>query len=334
MGVSRSSLREALRALAMVGVVEMRHGDGTYLTSLETEHAAAAGVARAVALATARWRSCSRRASSSSPAWRRSRRTEFLMRRPPNCVRALTTSAAALDDAEAFMWADIELHALIAKAAENAVLRRLLDSIASMGIASRRRTGRLAAVREQSARDHREIAAAIAAHDAEAAHAAMLRHLENVERAVTWMIERPGKIVAIGLNYMDHAKESGTEPPKRPLVFAKFPTVGDQPRGADPDPAQADRARGLGGRAGRDHRPRGDPRVREGRALLRARLHGRQRRLGARPAVRRRAVGAREEPGHVLPARPEGGRARRPAEPEARHARQRRDDAGLQHRRR
>ena len=65
------------------------------------------------------------------------------------------------------------------------MLCRLLDSIASMGIASRRRTGRLAAVREQSARDHREIAAAIAARDAEAAHAAMLRHLENVERAVT-----------------------------------------------------------------------------------------------------------------------------------------------------
>jgi 5-carboxymethyl-2-hydroxymuconate isomerase len=39
------------------------------------------------------------------------------------------------------------------------------------------------------------------------------------------MIERPGKIVAIGLNYMDHAKESGTEPPERPLVFAKFPTA-------------------------------------------------------------------------------------------------------------
>ena len=37
MGVSRSSLREALRALAMLGVAEMRHGDGTYLTSLEPD---------------------------------------------------------------------------------------------------------------------------------------------------------------------------------------------------------------------------------------------------------------------------------------------------------
>jgi 5-carboxymethyl-2-hydroxymuconate isomerase len=34
----------------------------------------------------------------------------------------------------------------------------------------------------------------------------------------------PGKIVAIGLNYLDHIRESGAEPPARPLVFAKFPS--------------------------------------------------------------------------------------------------------------
>ncbi|HET6550324.1 MAG TPA: fumarylacetoacetate hydrolase family protein [Solirubrobacter sp.] len=39
------------------------------------------------------------------------------------------------------------------------------------------------------------------------------------------MIERPGKIVAIGLNYMDHVRESKAEAPKRPLIFAKFPTA-------------------------------------------------------------------------------------------------------------
>jgi 2-keto-4-pentenoate hydratase/2-oxohepta-3-ene-1,7-dioic acid hydratase in catechol pathway len=39
------------------------------------------------------------------------------------------------------------------------------------------------------------------------------------------MIERPGKIVAIGLNYMDHVRESGAEAPMKPLVFAKFPTA-------------------------------------------------------------------------------------------------------------
>jgi 5-carboxymethyl-2-hydroxymuconate isomerase len=35
---------------------------------------------------------------------------------------------------------------------------------------------------------------------------------------------RPGKIVAIGLNYLDHVRETGMQRPERPLVFAKFPS--------------------------------------------------------------------------------------------------------------
>lgn len=34
----------------------------------------------------------------------------------------------------------------------------------------------------------------------------------------------PEKIVAIGLNYLDHARESGMEPPKKPLFFSKYPS--------------------------------------------------------------------------------------------------------------
>jgi len=37
-------------------------------------------------------------------------------------------------------------------------------------------------------------------------------------------VGRPGKIVAIGLNYMDHCRETHTQPPTRPLVFTKFTT--------------------------------------------------------------------------------------------------------------
>ena len=35
---------------------------------------------------------------------------------------------------------------------------------------------------------------------------------------------RPGKILCIGLNYMDHCREQHIEPPDRPTLFAKFPT--------------------------------------------------------------------------------------------------------------
>jgi len=35
-------------------------------------------------------------------------------------------------------------------------------------------------------------------------------------------IERPGKIVCVGLNYRDHAEEQGTALPEAPLLFAKW----------------------------------------------------------------------------------------------------------------
>lgn len=35
---------------------------------------------------------------------------------------------------------------------------------------------------------------------------------------------RPGKIVAVGQNYMDHIREQGGEPPGIPVLFPKFPS--------------------------------------------------------------------------------------------------------------
>jgi 2-keto-4-pentenoate hydratase/2-oxohepta-3-ene-1,7-dioic acid hydratase in catechol pathway len=37
-------------------------------------------------------------------------------------------------------------------------------------------------------------------------------------------VPRPGKVLAIGLNYRDHAEESGQPIPPRPVVFSKMPT--------------------------------------------------------------------------------------------------------------
>ena len=38
-------------------------------------------------------------------------------------------------------------------------------------------------------------------------------------------IDRPGKIVCVGLNYRDHAEEQGVELPEEPLLFAKWPNT-------------------------------------------------------------------------------------------------------------
>ena len=37
-------------------------------------------------------------------------------------------------------------------------------------------------------------------------------------------LPRPGKLVAVGLNYFDHAREGGVEPPAEPMLFTKFTT--------------------------------------------------------------------------------------------------------------
>ena len=49
------------------------------------------------------------------------------------------------------------------------------------------------------------------------------RPLSSVRLAAP--VPDPGKIVAIGLNYADHAAEGNVAVPKAPLIFAKFPTT-------------------------------------------------------------------------------------------------------------
>jgi 2-keto-4-pentenoate hydratase/2-oxohepta-3-ene-1,7-dioic acid hydratase in catechol pathway len=47
--------------------------------------------------------------------------------------------------------------------------------------------------------------------------------LPSVSGRIGAPIARPGKVVCIGLNYSDHAAETGQAPPPRPVVFLKDP---------------------------------------------------------------------------------------------------------------
>lgn len=48
-------------------------------------------------------------------------------------------------------------------------------------------------------------------------------HLSEVDENTRWgaCVARPGKVICIGLNFSDHAKESGMKPPKEPIIFQK-----------------------------------------------------------------------------------------------------------------
>jgi 2-keto-4-pentenoate hydratase/2-oxohepta-3-ene-1,7-dioic acid hydratase in catechol pathway len=62
-------------------------------------------------------------------------------------------------------------------------------------------------------------------------------------------ISRPGKIVCVGLNYLDHAQEGGMELPKAPLLFSKWPNtlIGDgEPIVLPPEATEVDYEAELG----------------------------------------------------------------------------------------
>jgi 2-keto-4-pentenoate hydratase/2-oxohepta-3-ene-1,7-dioic acid hydratase in catechol pathway len=48
--------------------------------------------------------------------------------------------------------------------------------------------------------------------------------ISSSEAGIDAPVPRPGKVLAIGLNYRDHAEESGQAIPQRPIVFTKAPT--------------------------------------------------------------------------------------------------------------
>lgn len=72
----------------------------------------------------------------------------------------------------------------------------------------------------------------LAAGSAALAHAAALAHGETQAQATYAIretrllapVNRPGKIIAVGLNYRDHAIETKQEIPTSPVIFAKFPS--------------------------------------------------------------------------------------------------------------
>ena len=146
-------------------------------------------------------------------------------------------------------------------------------------------------------------------------------------RSSSWPpVTDPDKIVCLGLNYRDHAAESGLALPKAPMLFAKFRNslTGPDAPIVLPSPRRAVRLRGRAG--GRDRPPRQGHRGR-GRARARRGRDGLQRRHRARRPARDVAVDGRQGDRHVRAVRARAGharRARRPAGPRDPRPRERR----------
>lgn len=180
MQVSRPSLREALRALSIMNIIEIRQGDGTYVTSLEPEllvehldFVFSLSDTTIIELFKAR-----RIVEVGLAAMAAEQITDEEIAKLEDC---LTHSIENVDNHAAFLQADVELHETIVDAARNPFLKRFMASIYHLGRASRSRTVEIPGVVNQVVEDHRAIVAAMKARDPEKARQAMLQHLNNVE---------------------------------------------------------------------------------------------------------------------------------------------------------
>ena len=115
---------------------------------------------------------------------------------------------------------------------------------------------------------------------------AIAAELTLAESRLLAPVRAPDKVLAIGLNYADHAEESGATPPASPVTFVKTTNsiIGpdDKIRYSKDDSTQVDYEAELG----RGHRSGRPARHRERCPRLCPRVYGVQRRVGARRPVR------------------------------------------------
>ena len=182
-GVSRPSVRAGLRSLAAMGVVQTRHGAGTFITdgppALVNE---ALGLLAALhGIGYDRLFEARRVLEVGSAALSAERATgEQIMVMSDE----ITGMYAALNDPQTFLLHDVRFHRAVALGANNPVLGALIEMVASLHYEQRRVTVERARDQlRESADMHRRIYQAIRARDPEGARAAMDEHLRLAQAA-------------------------------------------------------------------------------------------------------------------------------------------------------
>jgi len=182
LGVSRSSVRDAIRSLELKGLLEPRQGIGTVVCSPDA--------APANPLATALLE-------------KRKMVAELLdvrnMIEPPLAGRAalhvsrdeiaemeeiLVRQEAKVRGGELGIDEDSEFHYNIALASDNSAVLKIVDVLMDLLRETRERTLQVEGRQEKSLAGHHRILSALKRGDAEAAEAAMRRHLQEVESIV------------------------------------------------------------------------------------------------------------------------------------------------------
>ena len=183
LGVSRSSIRDAIRSLELIGMVEPRQGAGTVVREIS-----ASSVVTPIATVLTH----QRQAVSELLDFRK-------MLEPPLASRAATHASPEemeemeqilarqeekLSRGELAVEEDSEFHYSVAMASENSVVLKVLDVLMDLLRDTRERSLQVEGRPQKSLAGHRRVLAAIKRRDPAGAEIAMRRHIQDVEQIV------------------------------------------------------------------------------------------------------------------------------------------------------
>jgi len=189
LGASRNTVREAVRALVTTRVLDVRRGDGTFVTSLRPElllagiGAAAELFQEGFSLELIGVRRILEPAATAMAALRIDQETLTAL---GNCL----ASMQAADSEDELLRFDTEFHAMVAASAGNETLASMLGGLSSRTLRARVWRGVLEA--DSTARtiaQHADILRALAARDPALAEAAALVHVANTEASLRQVLE-------------------------------------------------------------------------------------------------------------------------------------------------
>lgn len=182
LGVSKASLREGLQKLSVMGLIDLRQGLGTIVTTPSLSNFIKLLSPRLVSMG-----------SSLSDLFKARRcietftAAEAALNRDPKSVTRMRSLLGEMDqamqsgDTEAFSRADVKFHKAITKAAGNQVLEETLNVITELILFHENLIHRIPGGIERSARFHLQIFEAITEGKPDAAREAMEKHIEDVK---------------------------------------------------------------------------------------------------------------------------------------------------------
>jgi len=176
--VSRTAVREAIKALREKGLVEIRLGRGTFVTNSATgavRHSL--GLLLKIENGFIKLTEVREILEPEIAALAATRITEENIAAMTEAVETMET---ALDNAEVFVEADLDFHLALAEATQNPIIPALMDSIIDLLREQRKQTGYVEGGLARGQYYHKRILEAVIKGDSQAARQEMQDHLLQV----------------------------------------------------------------------------------------------------------------------------------------------------------